>query len=446
MAEQQRQAEPSSLVFAWGRGDLGQLGVGDEAGRDSPTLVESFSKKDIVHIAASDFHTAFLTSEGEVYTTGTNESGQLGTHLPENQFLPEPVAALDTQMVVHVACGQGHTVAVTDTGALASWGAAEFGQLGQKEAVGVLNISHPRILKGSRELHFVRAACGASHTLALTGSGDIYSFGQGAFGALGHGNTESCSAPTFVNGLWGFGIVQIACGENHSVALSIDGQVFSWGRGKYGQLGHGSLNNEMSPLQVKALADQMIVQIVSGGDHTMAMNSEKHIFAWGRGHWGQIGLGTLADVHTPTEVHLPEGELVDQAAAGARHSVVLTACGNLFGWGDGEQGQLGKLASNKVQTLPFLISNTVSNGLAASYIVAGGEHTFLVYKPSAGRLDGLKSTLITQSNGIGCKEEVISEMVAATGGAMHGEGLRPVKVPEIVSMLEVCFFRYAKDD
>ncbi|KAI5073199.1 hypothetical protein GOP47_0011212 [Adiantum capillus-veneris] len=425
-------------VFAWGRGDLGQLGVGDEADRDSPTLVESFSKKDIVHIAASDFHTAFLTSEGEVYTTGSNESGQLGTHLPENQLLPEPVAALDTQIVVHVACGQGHTVAVTDTGALASWGAAEFGQLGQKEAVGVLSVSHPRILKGSRELHFVRAACGASHTLALTGSGDVYSFGQGTFGALGHGNTESCSVPTFVNDLWGFGIVQIACGENHSVALSIDGQVFSWGRGKYGQLGHGSLNNEMSPLQVKALADQMIVQIVSGGDHTMAVNSEKLVLAWGRGHWGQTGLGTLADVHTPTEVHLPQGELVVQAAAGARHTVVLTESGNLFGWGDGEQGQLGRSASNKVQTFPFQISDSMGNGLAASYVVAGGNHTLLVYRPSVGRLDGLKSNCTTQSNGMVLKEEASSEMVVATGGVMHGDGLRPVTVPELASMLEVC--------
>ena len=123
-----------------------------------------------------------------------------------------------------------------DTGALATWGAAEFGQLGQNESVGLMNVAHPRMLKGSRELHFVRAACGATHTLALTGSmmhllstfrwcpttifclqfffltagsGSVYSFGQGTFGALGHGNTESYNVPTFIEDLWGFGIVQV---------------------------------------------------------------------------------------------------------------------------------------------------------------------------------------------------------------------------------------------
>ncbi|KAH7441352.1 hypothetical protein KP509_03G034500 [Ceratopteris richardii] len=384
--------------------------------------MEAFSKKDIIHIAASDFHTAFLTSEGEIYTTGSNESGQLGTNLAENSFFPEPVAALDTQIIIHVDCGQGHTVAVTDAGALASWGAAEFGQLGQREAVDVLTVAHPRILKGSRELHFVRVACGSSHTLALTGSGSVYSFGQGVFGALGHGNTESCSTPVLIDGLWGFGVVQIACGENHSLALSVDGQVFSWGWGKYGQLGHGSSNNEHNPLQVKALADQMIIQIVGGGDHTLALNNEKQVLAWGRGHWGQTGLGTLSDVHTPTQVHLPEGELVIQASAGVRHSVVFTESGKIFGWGDGEQGQLGRSAREKVQVSPFLISDANMNGLTASYIVAGGEHTFIVFQPC------IKSS----------QDSMISEerLFSIQNGDLHGDGLRHVRVPELPSMLE----------
>lgn len=416
------------LVFSWGRGDLGQLGLGDAADQDHPTLVKSFLKKDIVHIAASDFHTAFLTNEGEIYTSGSNESGQLGTHLQENQLLPEPVVALGTQRIVHVACGQGHTVAVTDNGALASWGASEFGQLGQKEAVGVLNVTHPHILKGTRELHFVRAACGATHSLALTGSGAVYSFGQGTFGALGHGNTQSCSVPTVIKDLWGFGIVQIDCGENHSVALSIDGQVFSWGRGKYGQLGHSSLENELRPLQVKALADQMIVQVVCGGDHTLALNNDKETFVWGRGHWGQTGLGTLADVHTPKKVFLPAGELVVQASAGARHSLVLTESGRLIGWGDGEQGQLGRSESNKVQMHPFYVDGLSDYRGHTLYVVAGGEHSFIVYQQSVDRVQALRSTVCSQQ-----KESFVDH--ATFGGNMHSDGLRPVKVPDLTSML-----------
>jgi len=139
-------------------------------------------------------------------------------------LIPVRVAALDTHIVTHIACGPTHTVAVTEAGALASWGGAEFGQLGF-EGGGLVDGVQPRIVKGLRDLHFARVAAGAAHTLALTGSGDVYSFGQCVFGALGHGNLDGCSTPTLVEGLWGLGVTQVACGETHSVALTVDGQV-----------------------------------------------------------------------------------------------------------------------------------------------------------------------------------------------------------------------------
>ncbi|KAL3687154.1 hypothetical protein R1sor_013463 [Riccia sorocarpa] len=365
-------------VYAWGRGDFGQLGLGDESDRNHPVLVESLVDKDILHVAAGDFHTAFVTGDGELYTTGNNECGQLGAKLLELQLSPIRVAALDTYVITHVACGQNHTVAVTDTGALASWGAAEFGQVGHKEAAGSVDFVQPRIVKGTRELQFARVACGAAHTVALTGSGDVYTFGQGGFGALGHGSKEDITTPQLVEKLWGLGIVQIACGENHSAALSADGQVFTWGRGKYGQLGHGGVDSEFSPVAVTALSDQLIIQIACGGDHTMAVNSEGELFAWGRNLWGQTGTGFEEDTHLPVKILSLRGERVIQVSAGARHSVALTDKGEVFGWGDGEQGQLGDITSS-IMRLPTLLPGP-ENGRKLLYIVAGGEHTLAVYE------------------------------------------------------------------
>ncbi|OAE31917.1 hypothetical protein AXG93_4485s1040 [Marchantia polymorpha subsp. ruderalis] len=447
------------VVYSWGRGDFGQLGLGDESDRSFPSLVQSLADKDILHVAAGDFHTAFLTGDGELYTTGNNECGQLGAKSRELQLLPIRVAALDTYTISHVACGQKHTVAVTDTGALASWGAAEFGQVGHKEAAGSVDSVQPRIVKGTRELQFVRVACGAAHTVALTGSGDVYTFGQGAFGALGHGSKDDIDSPKLVETLWGLGIVQVACGENHSAALSADGQVFTWGRGKYGQLGHGTVESEFHPVAVTALSDQMIVQVVCGGDHTMALNSEGELFAWGRNLWGQTGTGPEEDTHRPAQVKFLESERIVQVSAGARHSVALTDNGNIFGWGDGEQGQLGEIKSSK-ERFPILLSGPENAGKLL-YVVAGGEHTLAVYEHplSQGQRfsdhtpESFSSTpteASSKSDILGCEprnpfvEEELTQFLQkhsidldrSDGLNVHGEGLRRLKLLPIMQILE----------
>ncbi|KAG6544026.1 hypothetical protein Mapa_014549 [Marchantia paleacea] len=446
-------------VYSWGRGDFGQLGLGDESDRSFPSLVQSLADKDILHVAAGDFHTAFLTGDGELYTTGNNECGQLGAKSRELQLLPIRVAALDTYTISHVACGQNHTVAVTDTGALASWGAAEFGQVGHKEAAGSVDSVQPRIVKGTRELQFVRVACGAAHTVALTGSGDVYTFGQGGFGALGHGSKDDINSPKLVETLWGLGIVQVACGENHSAALSADGQVFTWGRGKYGQLGHGTVESEFHPVAVTALSDQMVVQVVCGGDHTMALNSEGELFAWGRNLWGQTGTGPEEDTHRPGQVKFLEGERIVQVSAGARHSVALTDSGNIFGWGDGEQGQLGEIKSSK-QQFPIFLSGPENAGKLL-YVVAGGEHTLAVYEHplsqgqrfSDNTAESFSSTPTGASRKLdilGCEprnssvDEELTQFLQrhsididrSDGLNVHGEGLRRLKLLPIMQILE----------
>ncbi|KAL2629156.1 hypothetical protein R1flu_013842 [Riccia fluitans] len=453
-------------VYAWGRGDFGQLGLGDDSDRDHPALVQSLLDKDILHVAAGDFHTAFVTGDGELYTTGSNECGQLGAKMRELQLSPIRVAALDTYIITHVSCGQNHTVAVTDSGALASWGAAEFGQVGHKEAAGSVDSVQPRIVKGTRELQFARVACGAAHTIALTGSGDVYTFGQGGFGALGHGSREDVITPQLVEKLWGLGIVQVACGENHSAALSADGQVFTWGRGKYGQLGNGTVDSEFRPVAVTALSDQMIVQIICGGDHTMAVNSEGELFAWGRNLWGQTGTGLQEDALLPVKILSLKGEHIIQVSAGARHSVALTDKGKVFGWGDSEQGQLGERTSS-ILRLPTLLSRP-EDARKLLYVVAGGEHTLAVYErelsPSHRSLDSsgendasTQCPKEVQLNGVSVdseaymsKEGLLSadeerdgtveghamDVYTSEGMNLHGEGLRRLKLLPVMQVLK----------
>ena len=87
----------------------------------------------------------------------------------------------------------------------------------------------------------------------------MFSWGNGAFGALGHGDTRTKAQPQRIDRLWSSGIVQVACGDNHSAALSIDGRMYTWGFGKHGQLGLGITENRNCPCRVGSLDEEVII-------------------------------------------------------------------------------------------------------------------------------------------------------------------------------------------
>lgn len=388
LADREKYGKPPIHAYTWGRGDLGQLGLGDENDRSTPALVGDLADRDIIHVALGDCHAAFLTAEGELYTTGNNDSGQLGIGAQGSQLTPVRVAALESRTLTHVACGQAHTVAVTDSGSLVSWGAADSGQLGHKDTAAAISVPLPKVIKGSRDHRFARVACGAAHTVALTGSGEVFTFGQGAFGALGHGNSDNVTEPKHVEALWALGIVQVACGASHSAALTIDGQVFTWGRGKYGQLGHGSTQNETKPMVVRGLASQTVCQVACGGDHTLVLTDAGAVYSWGRGRWGQTGHDATTDIMYPRQVAALAGARVVHISAGARHSLAVTEDARVFVWGDSEQHQLG-MAASQMSLLPTPMLGLPAEGRQQLlFAVAGGDACVAVYQQSNRHLQG----------------------------------------------------------
>ena len=240
----------------------------------------------------------------KVYTRGDSDSGQLGLggYAPRHTFTQ--VGALRALQVTHVAAGLAHSAAVTALGKLMTWGAAEFGQLGlgNPHLVGA-DVDHPRGVKfvamgkdakrqnlvPAHEVRFVSVACGDCHTLALSSNAFLYTCGQGTFGALGLGDYGNQSSPTCVLSLATAGIVQAAAGANHSAALGIDGKVFTWGRGKYGQLGLGTYSSSAFPIHVSSLQEP-VLKIACGNDHTLLLGKSGAVYAFGRGNAGQTGL------------------------------------------------------------------------------------------------------------------------------------------------------------
>jgi Regulator of chromosome condensation (RCC1) repeat len=108
----------------------------------------------------------------------------------------------------------------------------------------------------------------------------VFTWGRGEDGQLGLGDTSDQDEPTYVDSLRGVGVRQIACGSGHTVVLSTEGEVYTWGRGDDGRLGHGDNGWKYVPRITQALAGQVVVQVTCGSYHTAAVTGNGDLYTW----------------------------------------------------------------------------------------------------------------------------------------------------------------------
>ena len=130
-----------------------------------------------------------------------------------------------------IACGGDHSAVITEAGALVTWGSNQEGQLGFENLEAQMDFGIVKDLRGQR---IVAVACGYSHTVAVTEMGKVFSWGCSAYGQLGHGDTLTVRLPRVVEALVGHPIKSVACGASHTVAVDMEGMVWTWGLGEEG--------------------------------------------------------------------------------------------------------------------------------------------------------------------------------------------------------------------
>ena len=249
------------------------------------------------------------------------------------------------------APGTTHSLLLTDDGSLYAVGGNEYGQVGNNSVVDVSNWTF--IMSGVRAV-----AAGGLHSLALMQNGTVKAWGRNFEGQLGIGSTSERHVPASVLDLTN--IVAIAAGNTFSLALRSDGTVWAWGQDNFGQLGDNGSTDRVFPVQVKATADTFltgIVGIAAGEAHALALEGDGTVVAWGFGDYGQLGNGTNARVNLPVAVSGLSG--VGQIAAGRGHSVALLRDGTVRTWGLNSSGQLGNdtttWSSVPVQVLELIV-------------------------------------------------------------------------------------------
>lgn len=177
----------------WGKGECGQLGLGDMHGSLVPRQLTALALERIARVSCGAVHTLAVTEKGSVYVWGHGSDGQLGLGLlPEgctDVVVPRKIAALERECVVAVSGGARHSCVLTAKGDLYSWGLGDDGRLGIELKGGKVRLHEPiHIEVGESRVRIVSA--GGQHTAVCTESGQVLTCGRGTFGQLGHGNED----------------------------------------------------------------------------------------------------------------------------------------------------------------------------------------------------------------------------------------------------------------
>jgi alpha-tubulin suppressor-like RCC1 family protein len=356
--------DSNGKIYAWGLNNNGQLGNGKITNISYvPVEVDTsgvLDGKNIVQVIAGIYHSLALDSNGKVYSWGGNVYGILGNGSTDTSTVPVEVAdgSVDftSKNITQVSCGQNHSLALDENGRVYSWGSNTYGILGN----GSTNNSNVPVEVVDNLLNedgnkIIKINAGFSHSLALGENGKVYSWGYNNNGQLGDGTTNNRNVPVLVaDGDINFrskNIVQISSGGNHSLALDVGGKVCAWGYNNYGQLGNGTSINRSVPQEVGDInfTSKSIVKISAGRFHSLALDSESRVYAWG-GNWnGQLGDGTNIDRNVPVEVYtlgVLDGKNIVKISAGESHSLALDSDGNVYAWGYNDYGQLGDKSTN----------------------------------------------------------------------------------------------------
>jgi len=354
-------------LLAFGKANTGQLGVNEKVPEyyDKPV----FSEGNIwVKVKCGGYHTVALSVQGNLFAWGAGWNGQLGLGKNvQKQFVPRPVSIFEEVTIVSkLSCGTSHTVVITADKKVFSWG-GDSGDSGLRQ----ISIPNGVTLKS--------ISAGNAFTLAVSTDGQVYSWGTGLDGRLGVGNTRNFRNPQKVvfpsNDSAQIKAAHVAAGKAHGLALTATGQIYSWGCNTKGQLGLGSEEDQFTPSLVSKLTG--VKRIAAGESHSVALTDKGVMFAWGDGESGQLGLPNVTIQNEPAVIStLPEGVKIVRIAAGQLHTLAISEYGDVFAWGDNSCGQLGTGNTENSSSAVYL--DTLPENAFAAKVAAGERHSIIL--------------------------------------------------------------------
>ena len=357
-------------IWSWGNNCFGQRGDGTGEEYFTPFRMTENEKESSINASTTVSRVFKIDESGKLWVIGEN-SGRFGNDSTnyENCFVPIKESVRYKQ----VAAGGSHTLAIDVDGNLWTWGKNDRGQLGngsKKDSLVPIQIT-----QGTK---FVQVAVGGYYSLAVDESGNLWTWGGNWSGVLCDGTTTEKLTPTKVTTeqkytniaadflccylidvegyLWvcgsaysdietiSVGVPQkvsetvkfrdISVGDEHVIAIDSDGNLWGWGQNTYGEVGNGTKNKQVLPLQLTQ--NTHFVAVSAGERHSLAIDENGNIWAWGDNAYGKLGNGTMRDSFVPIQV--TNNTKFTQIVASKYFSMALDNDGNLYCWGENENG------------------------------------------------------------------------------------------------------------
>ena len=295
-------------------------------------------------------HSAAITRDGKLYTWGANNYGQLGDGTTTQRNIPTYI--MDN--VASINMGDYHSAAITKDGKLYTWGRNDEGQVGDGTRYNRYSPKHVMSNVLSVELGF-------EHSAAITKDGNLYVWGYNINGQLGDGTTARSTKPKLLMS----NVASVNLGLYHSAAIKKDGKLYVWGLNSSGQLGDGTTTKRTTPKFIMS----NVASISMGDYHSAAVTKDGQLYTWGDNYLGQLGDGTTTQRNSPTHIM----SSIASVSLGGYFASAVKKNGDLYLWGSNTAGKIGN-GSTQTQYIPVLIYENVAS------VSLGNSHSAVVTK------------------------------------------------------------------
>lgn len=333
-------------LYGWGRNNDGQLarGPGSSGATEyTPVPVSLPEAVTYTSISTGYDHSLALGSDGHVYAWGNRSSGRLGSgSLSEQPHVPVQVSTPAGVSFTEVSAGRNFSLALDAAGQAYAWGDRDRGRLGDGNSSG--SQWTPTEVSMPAGVTFTSISAGSNHSLALGSDGNVYAWGNNNYYQIGDSTVGFRALPGVVPMPAGVPVAAVFAGDGVSFALDTNGNAYAWGAGGSGELGNGGtgVTRVAEPVAVTMPPGVTFEALHPGAAHVLATGSDGNVYAWGYGSSGQLGHDSSFDnQYEPVPVTLPSGVMLDKVDAGRWMSLGVDDQGRVLTWGDNFSGQLG---------------------------------------------------------------------------------------------------------
>ncbi|KAL5991221.1 hypothetical protein ACLOJK_012127 [Asimina triloba] len=307
---------------------------------------EACCRREKSQAIAGPGHSIAVTSNGSVYTFGSNSSGQLGHGTVEEEWRPRQIRSLQGIQIIQAAAGAGRTMLISDAGQVYAFGKDSFGET-EYGGQGTKCVTTPKPVESLKGIFVVQAAIGNFFTAVLSREGRVYTFSWGSDAKLGHQTEPNDQEPHPLLGpLENIPVVQIAAGYCYLLALACQPtgmSVYSVGCGLGGKLGHGSRTDERYPRLIEQfqLLNLQPMVVAAGAWHAAVVGRDGRVCTWGWGRYGCLGHGNEECESVPKVVEALSKVKAVHVATGDYTTFVVSEDGDVYSFGCGESSSLG---------------------------------------------------------------------------------------------------------